>query len=102
MRPPKPPPAPTDIDWTTHVTALAKSGQSVLAYARAHGLKPDTLYKRRRRLQKRAPQRTRLLPITVEAAAPCELVFPDGRVLRFPSSLDAVTLRAWVTALAAR
>lgn len=102
MRSPKPPPPPTDIDWSAHLAALAKSGQSVLAYARAHGIKPDTLYKQRRRLQTRATHRTRLLPITVEAAAPCELVFPDGRILRFPSSLDAVTLRAWVTALGVR
>ncbi len=102
MRSPKPPPSSPDIDWPAHLAALAKSGQSVLEYAREHGLKADTLYKQRRRLQKRAPQRTRLLPITVEPMAFCELTFPDGRVLRFPASLAATTLRAWVAALETR
>lgn len=32
-----------------HIEALARGGQTVPAYARAHGLKPDTLYRCRRR-----------------------------------------------------
>ena len=67
-----------------------------------HGLKADTLYKKRYRLLPPSARRPRLLPVTIEAAAPCELVFPDGRVLRFPSSLGAETLRAWVVALESR
>lgn len=74
----------------------------MLEYASVHGLKADTLYKKRYRVQKQPTRRPRLLPVTIEAAAPCELAFPDGRVLRFPASLDAETLRAWVTALASR
>ena len=102
MQPPKPPPPSPDIDWSAHLTALAKSGLSVLEYARAHGLKADTLYKKRYRVQKQSARAPRLLPITVEASAPCELAFPDGRVLRFPASLAAETLRAWVAALESR
>lgn len=74
----------------------------MLEYAREHGLKADTLYKKRYRLQKRPVRSPRLLPITVETTTHCELAFPDGRVLRFPASLSAVTLRAWVAALEAR
>lgn len=70
-------------------------------YARAHGLKADTLYRKRHRAQKHAARSPRLLPITVEAPVVCELAFPDGRVLRFPASLGAGTLRAWAAALEA-
>lgn len=102
MRSPKPPPPSPETDWPAHLAALAKSGQSVLEYAREHGLKPDTLYKKRYRAQKRAVRSPRLLPITVEATAHCELAFPDGRVLRFPASLAPDALRAFVLAVSSR
>lgn len=102
MRSPKPPPPSPDIDWSAHLVALAKSGQTVQEYARAHGLKADTLYRKRYRVQKHPARSPRLLPITVEAPVVCELAFPDGRVLRFPASLGAETLGAWVTVLEAR
>ena len=102
MQPPKPPPPSPDIDWSAHLTALAKSGLSVLEYARAHGLKADTLYKKRYRVQKQVARSPRLLPVTIEAAAPCELAFPDGRVLRFPASLAPDALRAFVLAVSLR
>ena len=47
MRSPKPPPTLTDAEWLAHLDALARSGLSVPEYARQHGLKADTLYKRR-------------------------------------------------------
>ena len=97
IRSPKPSPVP-DADWRAHLAALARSGQSVPEYARAHGIKPDTLYRWRRR-EAAAP---RLVPTSVEAAAPCEVVFPDGRVLRLPSTLDPSTLGAWVAAMVRR
>lgn len=97
MRSPKPPPSPTDAEWLAHIDAQARSGLSVLEYARQHGLKADTLYKRRRRLAA-----SRLVPIAVEAAASCELAFPDGRVLRFPATLAPDTLRAFVLAVSPR
>lgn len=101
MRSPKPSPVP-EVDWRAHLVALARSGLSVPAYARLHGLKPDTLYKQRRRLQTQPTRSPRLLPITVEASALCELAFPDGRVLRFPASLAPDALRAFVVAVSSR
>ena len=97
MRSPKPPPTLTDAEWRAHLDALARSGLSVPEYARQHGLKADTLYKRRRRLAA-----SRLVPIAVETAAPCELAFPDGRVLRFPATLAPDALRAFVLAVSPR
>jgi len=88
-----------------HVEALARSGQTVPAYASEHGLKPDTLYRWRRRFPPSAPEPAavppRLVPISVEVAPACEVVFPDGRRLRFPATLPAATLRAWVAAFGA-
>jgi len=97
MRTPKPPPSPSDAEWLAHVEAHARSGLSVLEYARQHGLKADTLYKRRRRLAT-----ARLVPIAVETAAPCELAFPDGLVLRFPATLAPDALRGFVLAVSPR
>lgn len=97
MRSPKPPPSPTDAEWLAHIDAQARSGLSVPEYARQHGLKADTLYKRRRRLAA-----SRLVPIAVETAALCELAFPDGRVLRFPATLAPDALRAFALAVSPR
>lgn len=97
MRSPKPPPSPTDAEWLAHLDAQARSGLSVPEYARQHGLKADTLYKRRRRLAA-----SRLVPIAVETATPCELAFPDGRVLRFPATLSPDALRAFALAVSPR
>jgi hypothetical protein len=93
MRSPKRSPSPATVDWPAHVEALSRSGLSVSAYAREHGLKPDTLYRWRRRLRSPA-EPLRLVPLTIEAPAPCEVVFPDGRILRFPVTLPAHTLGA--------
>ena len=105
MRSPKRSPSPATVDWPAHVEALSRSGLSVSAYAREHGLKPDTLYRWRRRFppsaQEPAAATPRLVPITVEVEPACEVVFPDGRRLRFPATLPAATLRAWVGALGA-
>jgi hypothetical protein len=101
MRSPKRSPSPTAVDWPAHVEALSRSGLTALAYARAHGLKPDTLYRWRRRLRSPA-EPPRLVPLTIEATAPCEVVLPDGRILRFPVTLPAQTLGAWLAAMGAR
>ena len=42
------------------------------------------------------------MPLTIESSAPCEVVFPDGRILRFPVTLPAHTLGAWLAVMAAR
>lgn len=101
MRSLKRSPRPSSVDWPAHVEALSNSGLSVLAYAREHGLKPDTLYRWRKRLRSPAVS-PRLVPLTLEAPATCEVVFPDGRVLRFPVTLSAQTLGAWLAAMGAR
>lgn len=101
MRSPKRSPSPATVDWPAHVEALSRSGLSVSAYAREHGLKFDTLYRWRRRL--RSPvESPRLVPLTIEAPAPCEVVFTDGRILRFPVTLPAHTLGAWLAVMGAR
>lgn len=74
MRSPKPTFFSSDAEWFALVEAHARSGLSVPAYARQHGLKPDTLYQRRRRLAA-----SRLVPTAVETSATCEVVFPDRR-----------------------
>jgi len=75
MRPPKPSPVTPDALCRRHVEALARSGQTVPAYAREHGLKPDTLYRWRRRFppsaQEPAAATPRLVPITVEVGNRC-------------------------------
>ena len=101
MRSPKQSPSSTAVDWPAHVEALSRSGLSVLAYAREHGLKPDTLYRWRRRLRSHV-ESPRLVPLTIESSVSCEVVFPDGRILRFPGTLSAPTLGAWLAVMAAR
>ena len=106
MRSPTSPPTSPSSDWRTHLEALARSGQSVPAYAAEHGIKADTLYRWRRRHraqpESEAPARSpRLLPVSVEVTPTCELLLPDGRRLRFPATLPAATLRAWLAALGA-
>lgn len=95
-----------DPRWREHVEALSRSGMTVPAYAEAHGVKADTLYRWRRRARAEdAPTPStpaappRLVAVAVEAAPMCELRWSDGRALRFPASLEANTLRAWVRAL---
>ena len=49
MRSSHPAPVTPDDVCRRHVEALARSGQTVPVYAHAYGLKPDTLYRWRRR-----------------------------------------------------
>lgn len=75
---------------------------TVLAYAREHGLKPDTLDRWRRRL--RSPvELPRLVPLTIETATPCEVAHggasPSRYLFRQPWLYDdtyaVVTLPSW-------
>lgn len=116
MRSPQPAPVTPDDVCRRHVEALARSGQTVPDYARAHGLKPDTLYRWRRRFPPRvapAPRPEppsaappspppRLVPVTFEAPAICELVLRDGLTLRLPTGTAPTLLAALVRALEAR
>ena len=114
MRSSHPAPVTPDTVCRRHVEALARSGQTVPVYARAHGLKPDTLYRWRRRFP--APLAThaspdptpvpppvpRLVPVTFEAPAICELVLRDGLTLRLPTGTAPALVVSLVRALEAR
>jgi transposase-like protein len=117
MRSPPPAPVTPDDVCRRHVEALARSGQKVPAYARAHGLKPDTLYRWRRRFPPRvapaprpepkpssaaAPPAPRLVPVTFEAPAICELLLRDGLTLRLPTGTAPTVVASLVRALEAR
>ena len=85
-----------------HVDAWSRSGLSARVYAAQHDLRPSSLYSWRRRLRERgelAAPSARILPVHVVAGASCEVLFPDGRTLRFPESMPAVRLRAFLDAM---
>lgn len=99
MRSPRSPSPSGDPEfWRAHVTAWTRSGLSARAYASEHDLKAPTLYAWRRRLRHEPSTRSapRLVPITLEAPALCELVLRDGRTLRFPAHLDPTALAAFL------
>ena len=112
MRSPHPAPVtPVDV-CRRHIEALARSRQTVPEYARAHGLKPDTLYRWRRRFPlpiapmlpppdpASAPSPApRLVPVTFEAPAICELVLRDGLTLRLPTGTAPTLVVSLVRAL---
>ena len=114
MRSSHPAPVTPDTVCRRHVEALARSGQTVPVYARAHDLKPDTLYRWRRRFP--APLAThaspdptpvpppvpRLVPVTFEAPAICELVLRDGLALRLPTGTAPTLVVSLVRALEGR
>jgi len=71
----------------------------VRAFCARHRLPPPTFYAWRRRLQRRAAERTAFLPVQVVAdtapppASPLEVVLADGAVVRVRAGFDAATLR---------
>lgn len=104
----KPRPIPKDslIDqWRARIDAWTRSGLSARAFAAKHGLGHDSLYWWRRRLRDAPAAESmpapRLVPVTFEAPAQCELVLRSGRLLRFPASLAPSTLRDLLVALEA-
>lgn len=110
MRSPHPAPVTPEAVCRRHVEALARSGQTVPVYARVHGLKPDTLYRWRRRFpaptttpassaSTPAPPVPRLVPVTFEAPAICELVLRDGLTLRLPTGTAPALVVSLVRAL---
>lgn len=99
MRSPRSPSPSGDPEfWRAHVTAWTRSGLSARAYAAEHNLKAPTLYAWRRRLRHEPSTRSapRLVPITLEAPALCELVLRDGRTLRFPTHVEPAALAAFL------
>ena len=104
---PKESPEPS---WRTHAQAWEGSGLSAPKYAEQHGLRAHNLYAWRRRLRAEggaptatAPSRgVRLVPLTIEGPSQCELVFGDGRCLRFPTHIDPATLAVLLRTVSAR
>ena len=92
------------------LVAFERSGLSLAEFERRHGLSRNRLSWWRKRLgaaatatdTRPAPASVTFLPVRVEvppraapppvAAAPIELVLPDGTVVRVPPSFDAATL----------
>ncbi len=97
-------PRPTSKALTPdeHIDAWNRSGLSASSYAEQHGLKASSLYSWRRGLRAREARRgstPRILPVVVEPSLACEIALPDGRRLRFPESLPAAQLRAFLDAM---
>ena len=98
--------------WRAHVSAWERSGLGSRAYADAHGIGASTLLAWRRRLRTAAASAAsptpskevvaRLVPVTVEAPAFCELLLGNGRALRFPATLDPSRIAALAAALESR
>ena len=85
------------MQWAKRVQAWERSGQTRVAFCRAHGLSPGMFDYWRRRL--REPSRA-LVPVTVSGATavPIEVALPNGIRLRM-SVTDVAQARAWVEAL---
>lgn len=96
---------PSSTSWRTWVAAWTRSGLSARAFAAQHDLNPATLYGWRRRLRaETAPAvvpAPRIVPITLEAPAVCELQLRDGRILRVPVTIAPDVLRRLLAALEA-
>ncbi|WP_437324470.1 IS66 family insertion sequence element accessory protein TnpA [Sorangium sp. So ce381] len=103
--------------WRDRVARWHKSGHSARVFAQQEGVSAGTLYSWSRRLgMKRSEYRQRsekaalpaLLPVVVapSSATACspgttlEIVFPDGAVVRVPTTFDEDTLARVVRALA--
>jgi len=102
--------------WRDAIAAFEASGQSVVAFCQARGLKPPTFYSWRLKLAKRdrqsifsTPPRRQsaspaFLPVVVEPG-PCQsdesfqIELRGGRVLRLPVSMPAARLAQVVHAL---
>jgi transposase-like protein len=101
-----------EAHWRQLLLRWRHSGLSVSAFCRHHRLAVHSFYAWRRTLAQRdaqapAPRPTppvTFVPVPIQhaqAAAPrrVELLFPDGRRLRFPASVDPARLRALLAVL---
>ena len=84
--------------WLDHLRAWQAQGTSLRAYAAANGLSSSSLYRARRRLERRgvaehssgseeaAPA---FVPVRVTAAAPaCRVLLPNGVVVEVPEHTE--------------
>jgi hypothetical protein len=103
MRTPTPPrPTSKPLTPDEHVAAWNGSGLTARSYAEKHGLKASSLYSWRRSSRARNARHSstpRILPVVVAPSLACEVALPDGRTLRFPESLPAARLRAFLDAM---
>jgi transposase-like protein len=81
--------------WRRIVEVQPESGQSVRHWCDRHGVSEPSFYAWRRELAKRDAVRNvpGLLPVTIRSlAAPIEITWPDGVVVRVSSGCDGQLL----------
>ena len=84
-----------DQFWLGHLRALHEQGQSLSAYAEAHGLSSGSLYRARSRLRRRAlvgePEGVAPAFVPVRIARPttaCRVHLPNGVVVEIPDPIE--------------
>lgn len=95
--------------WKDLVAAYDARSSSSEDFCTQHDVAPSSVHRWRRRLAGK-PARSKpvatasntIVPIRIEAPALFELVLPSGFTLRFPTSIDAASLRAVLLALESR
>ena len=83
-------------DWNELIGEQKASGQGVHAFCQEHGIKPNSFYRWRNRLQQNHPIRFALLEPKEEIAARAaglEVILASGDCLRVANGVDAATLR---------
>jgi hypothetical protein len=90
--------------WRKLVRDWERSELTIREFCVRRGLEEHNFHAWRRTLSARAQERTApaFLPVEVvaEAAAPIEIIFPDGVVVRVRAGVDEATLRQVLAALA--
>ncbi len=95
-----PPITPRERQWRKRLESWRRSGLTVTAYVRKHGLSKASFFywkrdlPRRDRLRNRPPQPAmNFVPVRVTAAVPIELSLACGRCLRIAGDFDAAVLK---------
>ena len=96
-------PYASNRSWTveearTVLSAVARSGLTIYAFAQRHGVDPQRLYYWRRRIKGDAVAQA-FVEVHRASADPVEIVVRSGRVLRVADTIDGSTLRKLVAAL---
>ena len=81
--------------WLDHLCAWQAQGTSLRAYAAANGLSSSSLYRARRRLERRGllseseDTTATLVPVRVTAPSPaCRVLLPNGVVVELPEHTE--------------
>ena len=83
-------------DWNELIGEQEASGQGVHAFCQERGIKPNSFYRWRKRLQQNQPVRFALLEPKEETgtrAFGLEVILTGGERLRVGNGIDAATLR---------